>query len=112
MLHAVAKHAKRNLFSKDSCAQRQPELSAVYAARTPLQLAKAVQQLADKGVYKQLAAAAAVVLMLPLPRCCNNVGCSNLACESELQLVGGKQCMCAGCGVARWGLASAIVGCG
>jgi hypothetical protein len=38
---------------------------------------------------------------LPLPHCCNHLGCSNLAGDSESGLVGGKGNLCSGCRVAR-----------
>jgi hypothetical protein len=34
--------------------------------------------------------------------CCNNAGCTNLLLPSEQALVGGKQCVCAGCRTARF----------
>jgi hypothetical protein len=38
---------------------------------------------------------------LPMPWLCNNPRCSNLSVVSELQLVGGKACVCGGCRLAR-----------
>jgi hypothetical protein len=38
---------------------------------------------------------------LPMSWLCNNPACSNLSGVSELQLVGGKACVCGGCQVAR-----------
>ena len=38
---------------------------------------------------------------LPAPWLCNNLGCTNMAGVSELQLVGGSSCVCGGCKVAR-----------
>jgi hypothetical protein len=38
---------------------------------------------------------------LPMPWLCNNPQCANLSGVSELQLVGGKACVCGGCRVAR-----------
>jgi hypothetical protein len=38
---------------------------------------------------------------LPMPWLCNNPHCTNLSGVSELQLVGGKACVCGGCKVAR-----------
>ncbi|KAF6259866.1 hypothetical protein COO60DRAFT_1638062 [Scenedesmus sp. NREL 46B-D3] len=35
----------------------------------------------------------------PLPHCCNNPGCVELRGASELQLVGGKGCVCATAGL-------------
>jgi hypothetical protein len=38
---------------------------------------------------------------LPMPWLCNNPACSNLSGVSELQLFGGKACVCGGCRLAR-----------
>jgi len=38
---------------------------------------------------------------LPVPWLCNNPGCTNMAGASELQLIGGRSCVCGGCRVAR-----------
>jgi hypothetical protein len=38
---------------------------------------------------------------LPMPWLCNNPHCSNLSGVSELQLVGGKACVCSSCREAR-----------
>jgi hypothetical protein len=38
---------------------------------------------------------------VPVPWCCNNPDCTNLAGASEQQLVGGKGCVCGSCSVAR-----------
>jgi hypothetical protein len=38
---------------------------------------------------------------VPVPWMCNNPRCTSLSGASELQLVGGKACVCGGCGVAR-----------
>jgi len=39
---------------------------------------------------------------LPVPSACNNPSCRNLSGLSELQLVNGRTCMCAGCRVAHY----------
>jgi hypothetical protein len=41
----------------------------------------------------------ALCAQFPLPHCCNNPGCVELRGASELQLVGGKGCVCGRC---RW----------
>jgi hypothetical protein len=45
--------------------------------------------------------AEALCAQFPLPYCCNNPGCTELHGASELQLVGGKGCVCARCRCAR-----------
>ena len=44
---------------------------------------------------------AALCAKLPVPWLCNNPGCTSMAGASELQLVGGKACVCGGCRAAR-----------
>jgi hypothetical protein len=43
----------------------------------------------------------AICAKVPVPWMCNNPGCTCMAGASELQLVGGKACVCGGCRVAR-----------
>lgn len=44
----------------------------------------------------------AACAVYPTPFCCNNPLCGNVAKLSELELVGGKGCVCSGCQVARY----------
>jgi hypothetical protein len=46
-------------------------------------------------------AGAALCAKLPLPWLCNNPGCMSVEGASELQLVGGRSCVCGGCKLAR-----------
>ena len=45
---------------------------------------------------------AAVSSALPVPHFCNNPGCRNVSGDSEVALVSGRSCICAGCKVARY----------
>jgi hypothetical protein len=45
---------------------------------------------------------AAVSGALPVPHFCNNPGCRNVSGDSEVALVSGHSCICAGCKVARY----------
>ena len=45
---------------------------------------------------------AAVSSALPVPHLCNNPGCRNVSGDSEVALVSGRSCICAGCKVARY----------
>ena len=45
---------------------------------------------------------AAVSSALPVPHFCNNPSCSNVNGASEVALVSGRSCICAGCKVARY----------
>jgi hypothetical protein len=59
------------------------------------------QQLQD--CWQQLQGLATSVLdECPVLSCCGNPSCLNMATLSEWQLVGGKRCVCDGCGVARY----------
>jgi hypothetical protein len=73
---------------------RQPSSSnAVQTHAALLELQQLLQQLSSF--------AGAVIAQLPLRWACNSPGCVNLQQRSELALVGGKGCMCAGCRTAR-----------
>ena len=43
----------------------------------------------------------ALCRFMPVSWCCNNPECVNLAGVSELELIGGRSCVCSGCKVAR-----------
>jgi hypothetical protein len=47
------------------------------------------------------AVGAALCAKLPLPWLCNNPECMSAEGASELQLVGGRSCVCGGCKLAR-----------
>jgi hypothetical protein len=53
--------------------------------------------------WQQLQGLATRVLdACPVSSCCGNPSCLNMATLSDWQLVGGKRCVCDGCGVARY----------
>jgi len=96
-----------------------PEVSAELTAACydPQGLLTALQQLSAAGkaasastdgeeplklLVKQLQAAGQALNTLPSPVSCNNPGCSSVAGPSEVQLVGGRGCLCAGCRTARY----------
>jgi len=64
------------------------------AEKVPKAATLAAQQLVSFG--NALSAA------LPVAYCCNSSGCKSVAKMSELQLVSGKGCVCAGCKAARF----------
>jgi hypothetical protein len=51
---------------------------------------------------QQLQAAGAALCSFAVPCMCNNQSCMNLSGLTELGLVSGRSCICAGCGVARY----------
>jgi hypothetical protein len=67
--------------------------AAAKASELPPAVAAALPGLAQQMV----ALGEALCAQLPLPHCCNNPGCVELRGASELQLVGGKGCVCSRC---------------
>jgi hypothetical protein len=67
--------------------------AAAEASELPPAIAAALPGLAQQMV----ALGEALCAQLPLPHCCNNPGCVELRGASELQLVGGKGCVCSRC---------------
>jgi hypothetical protein len=55
---------------------------------------EAAQQMQPLGV--------ALAAQLPTNLCCCNPACTNVHMPSEVQLVGGKACVCSGCKAARF----------
>jgi len=73
------------------------------AQKPPLEV---LQSVLEQGLLQPLpellhADGTALCNLLPVPWCCNNPDCSNMGCDSEMALVGGKACCCARCKVAR-----------
>lgn len=69
---------------------------------TVQQLLRAQQDSSMQQLPKQLQACAALLCaQLPVRFCCNNPGCTNWSQASEVLLVGGKGCVCAGCKTSR-----------
>jgi hypothetical protein len=75
--------------------------AAAAASDLPPAVAAALPSIAQQMV----AFGHALCAQFPLPYCCNNPGCTELRGASELQLVGGKGCVCGRC---RWVLAGAL----
>jgi hypothetical protein len=76
--------------------------SDVFAAGiSPDQLQQSSSEFLDAalpGIAQQMVALGeALCAQFPLPHCCNNPGCVELRGASELQLVGGKGCVCGRC---------------
>jgi len=77
--------------------------SACLSATTP---AECLRSFLAAGLWQQVCqqlqeVGTALCNALPVPWLCNNPGCTNMAGSSELQLVGGRSCVCGGCRVAR-----------
>lgn len=82
------------LLAAQLCAAQHSKAKTLQLLRQSSIIQQVPQQLGEIG--EQLAAA------LPVQYCCNNSYCTNLARSSELRLVGGKQCICGGCELARY----------
>jgi hypothetical protein len=54
------------------------------------------------GMCQHLQLAGLALCSLPVPCLCNNPACTNTAGLTELRLVSGRSCICAGCHVARY----------
>jgi hypothetical protein len=79
--------------------QLQQQLEALLSAQqdtqqglTDASLAALVQQLQQTG---------AMLNSIAVPNFCNNRACANLSGPTEVRLVSGRSCVCAGCRVAR-----------
>jgi hypothetical protein len=78
-------------------------VSAVYNCCQQVQTSLAdLQQHVAPLAHKLQQWAAGFCGQFALPCCCNNAGCINMLMPSEQELVGGKQCVCAGCRCARF----------
>jgi hypothetical protein len=85
--------------------QVQAALDAITNSTNPqqsLETCLAYNEKGFKSIVEQLQKlASALCAKLPVAWICNNPNCLSLTGVSELQLVGGKVCVCGGCKVAR-----------
>ena len=80
--------------------QLQQLLQDMLAAR---QVAEAATDAAPlEMLVQQLQAVGGALTSLAVPVFCNNPACSNVSGPTELQLVSGRSCLCAGCLTARY----------
>jgi hypothetical protein len=80
--------------------QLQQQLAALLSAQQGTQ-----QELTDASIaalVQQLRAAGAMLSSIAVPHFCNNPACVNLSGPTEVRLVSGRSCVCAGCHVARY----------
>ena len=78
--------------------------------RQQLEALSAGQQVARAGVsdaslaalVQQLQATGVMLSGIAVPHFCNNTGCMNISAPTEMQLVSGRSCICAGCCIARY----------
>ena len=72
------------------------------AAIAPTAAVEVVTELVGELSQVLRAFGAVVSSALPVPHFCNNPGCRNVSGDSEVALVSGRSCICAGCKVARY----------
>jgi hypothetical protein len=80
--------------------QLQQQLDALLAAQQGTQ-----QRLTDASLaalVQQLQVTGAMLSSISVPHFCNNPACANLSGPTEVRLVSGRSCVCAGCLVARY----------
>jgi hypothetical protein len=53
-------------------------------------------------LVQQLRVTGGVLSSIAVPSFCNNPACGNISCSTEVQLVSGRSCLCAGCRIARY----------
>ena len=54
------------------------------------------------ALKQQLQATGAMLCSIAVPHFCNNPACTNLSGPTEVRLVSGRSCICAGCRIARY----------
>jgi hypothetical protein len=80
--------------------QLQQQLQALSATQQGMQ-----QGLTDASLtalVQQLQGTGAMLCNIAVPHFCNNPACGNISGPTEVQLVSGRSCICAGCRVARY----------
>jgi hypothetical protein len=80
--------------------QLQQQLDALLSAQQATQ-----QGLTDASLavlVQQLQATGAMLSGIAVPHFCNNPACTNLSGPTEVRLVSGRSCICAGCRIARY----------
>jgi hypothetical protein len=80
--------------------QMQQQLQALLSAQATAQSQRDEASLAGRA--QQLQETGVLLSSIAVPHFCNNPGCDNLAGPSDVQLVSGRSCLCAGCLTARY----------
>jgi hypothetical protein len=80
--------------------QFRQQLQALSAAQLALQEGMSEDSLA--ALVRQLRATGVMLSSVAVPHFCNNPGCVNISGPTDLQLVSGRSCICAGCRIARY----------
>jgi hypothetical protein len=77
-----------------------PQVKALLSAQHGTQQGLTDTSLA--ALVQQLQATGAMLTKIAVPGFCNNPACTNLSGPSEVRLVSGRSCICAGCRIARY----------
>mgnify|MGYP001807339154 CR=1 FL=1 len=80
--------------------QLQQQLDAMLSAQLGTQQGLTDASLA--ALVQQLQATGAMLSSIAVPHFCNNPACTNLSGPTEVRLVSGRSCICAGCRIARY----------
>jgi hypothetical protein len=81
--------------------QFRQQLEALSAAQQAVRQ-EGVSEDALAALVEQMHATGVMLSSVAVPHFCNNPGCVNLTGPTEVQLVSGRSCICAGCRVARY----------
>jgi hypothetical protein len=80
--------------------QLQQQLGALLSTQQGTQQGLTDASLA--ALVQQLQATGAMLCNIAVPHFCNNPACANLSGPTEVRLVSGRSCICAGCRIARY----------
>ena len=80
--------------------QLQQQLDALLSADQGAQHSLTEDSIA--ALVQQLQATGAMLCKIAVPHFCNNAACAKLSGVTELQLVSGRSCICAGCHIVRY----------
>jgi hypothetical protein len=81
--------------------QFRQHLQALSAAQAAL-LQQGVRDASLTALVQQLQATGVMLSSIAVPHFCNNPACVNISGATEVQLVSGRSCICAGCRTARY----------
>jgi hypothetical protein len=80
--------------------QLQEQLVSLLSAQQGMQQGLTEASLA--ALVQQLRATGGMLSSIAVPSFCNNPACGNVSGPTEVQLVSGRSCMCAGCRIASY----------
>jgi uncharacterized membrane protein YgcG len=80
--------------------QLQQQLAALLSAQQGLR--QGLTDVSLAALVQQLQVTGAMLSSIAVPQFCNNTACANLSGPTEVRLVSGRSCVCAGCHTARY----------